>query len=171
MDGIHEDAINFISKLSTMDIDTWWKYVTSNESYKNHQSIIFNKISYHAILSGRRDLLQLMINNGFNVNSEDSFGIKPIFMTIQRISVSGISLLGVMKDLISYGAFINCEDKSSGLTPLMWSMNEDALAHFVILLNSGADVFYESKIMKINSIEYAIKKRYYSKISIMREFI
>jgi len=71
---------------------------------------------HKAALTGRRDIVELLISNGADVNAKDNWGRTPLHHSIEEGSID------VVKLLVEKGANINART-SQGITPLKWAMS------------------------------------------------
>ncbi|XP_066468012.1 ankyrin repeat and SOCS box protein 3 isoform X2 [Tiliqua scincoides] len=78
------------------------------------------------------EILKLLLDRGANKESEDDFGITPLFIAAQY------GQLECLRILISYGANINCQAKDQA-TPLFIAAQEGKGRCVELLLSSGAD--------------------------------
>lgn len=78
------------------------------------------------------EILKLLLDKGANKESEDDFGITPLFIAAQY------GQLECLRILISYGANINCQAKDQA-TPLFIAAQEGMDKCVELLLLSGAD--------------------------------
>jgi len=171
MDGLHELLIAFSQKMQSMDVESWWKMVSSNAGYQNYAEYFIDELAYCAIDFGRGDVLSFLISRGFDVNNIKNQRGLPINLCLYPISRIGKSLISAMLELINGGALVNKVDPVSGLYPLMHAIENDAFVHAVLLLDRGADPFLKSHVSGGNSFEYAEIRKKYAFVACMREFV
>ncbi|XP_054842458.1 ankyrin repeat and SOCS box protein 3 [Eublepharis macularius] len=78
------------------------------------------------------EILKLLLDEGASVESEDDFGITPLFIASQYGN------LECLRTLISYGANVNCQAKDRA-TPLFIAAQEGHGRCVELLLSKGAD--------------------------------
>ncbi|KAL2809368.1 hypothetical protein BJX63DRAFT_435237 [Aspergillus granulosus] len=97
------------------------------KGYKNRTPLSW------AAQNGRDGIVQLLIQNGSNVNGVDEGGQTPLL----QASANGHG--AVVRVLIEKGAEINATDKD-GRTPLLWALEKNHLAVAGLLIERGAEV-------------------------------
>ncbi|XP_053101554.1 ankyrin repeat and SOCS box protein 3 isoform X2 [Hemicordylus capensis] len=78
------------------------------------------------------EILKLLLDQGANKESEDDYGITPLFIAAQYGN------LECLRTLISYGANVNCQAKDRA-TPLFIAAQEGKDSCVELLLSTGAD--------------------------------
>lgn len=168
MDGVHEMILRYWRDLQGKDLSKWWEEVSSQQSFIEFHDTVVCTFAFYAITTGRRDLFNLMLNNNLKPNTDGDDGRPLIFSAIASISDTGFSSIRILKDLIVAGADVNSVCHNQSWTPVFEAISKNALAHLVILLESGADPW--KVIGNINSFEYALELKNVGALTILREF-
>jgi hypothetical protein len=92
----------------------------------------------HAVKNANREMVQLLISAGANVNLKDNSGETPLMM------LDADATSDLVWDLINAGAKVNASD-TSGNTPLMEAASVNNLELLKTLLEAGADVNAKNK--------------------------
>jgi hypothetical protein len=168
VDGVHERLSYFWRELETMDLNVWWQSVSTDPALHSFKDRVLEFYACSALQTGRRDLLCLMLENGFDPNSDCDDNDPVIFLAIAPIAKVGFSTVWMLKDLILAGADINV--RWYGQTPIFSAIMENALAHLVVLLEAGADPWYIHHEMGMNAYEFCVRDRKFDALNILREF-
>lgn len=107
----------------------------------------------HAVLAGDMELINLLIQQGINLNAQDSVGGTALMYAVERKNSEITELL------VKAGADVNLKSKE-GCTALIWAVMNDDLASVKLLIEHGADVTTRTDIgtgalMHAKSVEMA----------------
>lgn len=148
------EMISYLLSLSSVDLNK-----VDNKKY------FFPPLS-HAIQLHNIQIMQLLINNGANVNEPSANDKNPYNTPIMISAWSG--KLEEVKLLVENGACINQQDKGNGFTALIKAVINNKIEVVKYLLDHKADPTISSFERK-TALDYAYDKNYQELISILKE--
>ena len=120
----------------------------------------------HALQIHRLDIVQLLLENGANIN-EPSMNEKNPYNTPLMIAAWGGKLEEV-RLLVENGACLNQQDKGNGFTALIKSVYQNNIEITKYLLDRGADATIFS-FEKKTALDYAYDKNFHEIIDILKK--
>lgn len=85
-----------------------------------------------------RELVELLITDGANINVEDENGWTPLRHATRKYR--NVNDVEIIKILIENGADVNAKNDKDGWTPLIWAAKEGDYDLVKLLIAKGADV-------------------------------
>ncbi|XP_059488524.1 uncharacterized protein LOC132204199 isoform X2 [Neocloeon triangulifer] len=153
-------ALKFIQNVSQY-LHRWWRLVAANNSlrlfaklkekclelFENSQPVPgMEEIILDAALFGQHQMLQLLLDNGFNVNFQGFGGKNALHVAVEQSYVECVEVLLNYKVLETASSSmveqnLNLEAKdASGRSALIYAVENDQLILVKMLIEKGADV-------------------------------
>lgn len=107
------------------------------DNFDNSQTFspIFNSIVFPDLT----DIFELLVENGANVNSKDTYGNTPLFYSIQKKRIKIFLILLTHPEID-----INTEDEDDN-TPLHYAIRQQNYEMTISLLRHGSDIFHSNR--------------------------
>ena len=122
-----------------------------------------NEAFIHAAGSNCKDIIELLIKNGVNINCKNISGLT----ALMQIALYG-ERIELMKFLIKNGADVNLGHSQGGLTSLMIAAGNNHTSEIKLLVDNGADINAQTT-KGINALDIAIEMKKTDAIEILKK--
>lgn len=107
----------------------------------------------HDYISNTPDMVQLLVENGADVNAMDNSGVTPLFWA------AGAGMIDTVKFLIEKGADVNARAEG-GVTPLFVAAEEGMIETVKILIENGSNINVKADNGK-TPLSVAVKSKHF----------
>ena len=116
-----------------------------------------NNALHLAIMLGKHQFVNGLLEAGADANSVASFGVTPLHKAVMCPTLDPDEREELMTTLIESGAKVN-QMSDAGLTPLHWAAIEGDLESIALLLDRGADIYCRCGVNAYTPLQLAFKK-------------